>query len=265
MSVTRPYRRTCRQFVDGSYTEGGRWQYIIHPKFAQSPEHYVRAFLLILKDLQELFDYIEPADTNLDCYSYRIHALLLRACVEVEANCKAIMLENGYSPGLKKDGTMKDMTMEDYNKIEVTHRLSSYQVKLPNWSGMHSIRTPFLAWANKDKKQNRLPWYTAYNTTKHDRHSQFEKATFEHLLDACCGLLVILSAQFETNDFSPAPTYLAVEGRGDGFESGIGNYFRVKFPADWPDAEKYDFNWQTLKDEPDPFETIDYSKIKPLT
>ena len=97
MPVTCPYRRTCRQFVDGSYSEGGRWQYMLHPKFAQAPEHYVRAFLLLLKDLQELFDYIEPADKNLHCYSYRIHALLLRACVEVEANCKAILKENGYS------------------------------------------------------------------------------------------------------------------------------------------------------------------------
>jgi hypothetical protein len=69
MSVTRPYRRTCRQFVDGGYIEGGRAGYMRHPKFAQSPEHYVRAFLILLKDLQELFDYVEPADKNLDCYS----------------------------------------------------------------------------------------------------------------------------------------------------------------------------------------------------
>ena len=65
MPVDRPYRRTCRQFVDGHYTRGGRGQYIVHPRFAQSPEHYVRAFLILLKDVQELFDYVEPADKNL--------------------------------------------------------------------------------------------------------------------------------------------------------------------------------------------------------
>jgi len=94
MAINRPYRRTCRQFVDGTYKGS---LYVKHPSFAQSPEHYVRAFLLILKDFQELFYYVEPADKNLSCYSYRIHALLLRACVEVEANCKAILKENGYS------------------------------------------------------------------------------------------------------------------------------------------------------------------------
>jgi hypothetical protein len=250
MPVNRPYRRTCRQFVDGSYTEGGRWQYMIHPKFAQAPEHYVRAFLLLLKDLQELFDYIEPADKNLLCYSYRVHALLLRACVEVEANCKAILKENGYSrPG--------DMNMVDYRKIDKTHLLSLYQVKAPNWSGSQGLRKPFLAWSTGGS----LPWYQAYNTTKHDRHTEFEEATFEHLIDACCGVLVLLSAQFETNDFSPGNNLLAVGGPDDGMESGIGGYFRVKFPDNWPLDLRYDFDWQAMKNDPDPFQTIDYTKI----
>jgi hypothetical protein len=250
MSVNRPYRRTCRQFVDGSYTEGGRWAYIIHPKFAKSPGHYVRAFLLLLKDLQELFDYIEPADSNLSCYSYRIHSLLLRACIEVEANCKAILKENGYTKS-------RDMSMDDYKKINTTHRLSSYQVKVPYWSGTKDTRAPFAVWATGGT----LPWYKAYNTTKHDRHVEFEEATFDHLIDACCGVLVILSAQFETNDFSPGNTLLALEGPNDGMESGIGEYFRVKFPDDWPQDLRYEFDWQQLKDEPDPFQNIDYSKI----
>jgi hypothetical protein len=250
MPVNRPYRRTCRQFVDGEYTEGGRGQYMLHPKFAESPEHYVRAFLIILKDLQELFDYIEPADKNLNCYSYRVHALLLRACVEVEANCKAILKENGYS----KSG---DWNMSDYKKIEKTHILSSYEVKIPNWSGTEAIRRPFSAWSTGAT----LPWYQAYNITKHDRHSAFQEATFRHLIDACCGLLAILSAQFETNDFSPSDTLLSVGGPADGMESGIGGFFRVRFPANWPNELRYDFNWQTLMNEADPFQNIDYSKI----
>jgi hypothetical protein len=209
VSVNRPYRRTCRQFVDGRYTEGGRGQYMIHPKYAQSPGRFVRAFLLILKDLQELFDYVEPADKNLGTYSYRIHALLVRACVEVESNCKAILRENGFS--LKQDKKGKDIhwNMGDYKKINKTHHLSAYEVKAPHWSGEEATRTPFSAWSTG----NLPPWYEAYNTTKHDRHTKFEEATFKSLIDACCGLLVLLSAQFGTNDFSPGPTFLATEWR----------------------------------------------------
>ena len=250
MAVNRPYRRTCRQFIDGRYSEGGRGKYMIHPEYAQSPSHYVRAFLLLLKDLQELFDYIEPADNNLTCYSYRIHSLLLRACVEFEANCKAILSENGYTKA-------SDMNMRDYRKINETHRLSSYQVKIPYWNGTEDIRTPFSTWSTG----NPLPWYQAYNTTKHDRLAEFEKATFTNLLDACCGVLVILSAQFETNDFTPGNTLLALDGPNDGMESGIGGYFRVKFPYDWLEEMRYDFDWQTLKDQQDPFQMIDYSTI----
>ncbi|MFO0870355.1 MAG: hypothetical protein U0935_15620 [Pirellulales bacterium] len=223
---------------------------MVHPKFAQSPEHYVRAFLILLKDLQELFDYVEPADKNLGCYSYRIHALLLRACVEVEANCKAILKENGYA----KSG---DWNMGDYKKIEKTHLLSAYEVKVPNWTGTKATRSPFSNWATGGS----LPWYQAYNTTKHDRHSQFDEATYEHLIDACCGVLVLLSAQFETNDFSPGNNFLAIGGAGDGMESGIGEFFRVRFPADWPTDLRYDFDWQKLKSDADPFQTIDYSTI----
>ena len=149
---------------------------MIHPRFAPAPEHYVRAFLL-LKGLRELFDYVEPADVNLGCYSYRIHSLLLRACVEVEANCKAILKENGYSPPGKKGGIRTRWDMIDYRKIDPTHRLSFYQVQVPNWTGSGGMRSPFQAW----RSGSPLPGYEAYHATKHERHLKFEQATFEHL------------------------------------------------------------------------------------
>ena len=150
------------------------------------------------------------------------------------------------------------MNMSDYKKINFTHRLSSYQVKVPYWSGSENLRTPFSAWST----DNSLPWYDAYNTTKHDRHSEFKEATFEHLLDACCGVLVVLSAQFWKRDFAPSNDVLELSsGIDDGMESAIGGYFRVRFPEDFPEELRYDFDWKQLKDEVDPFQTFDYSKI----
>ncbi len=255
MAINRPYRRTCRQFLDGEYGEGGRWGYIDHPKFAQSPNHYIRGFMLLSKDLQELFDYVEPSEQNLLCYSYRIHALLLRACVEVEANCKAILKENGYTKTDKK-GNDIDLNMSDYKKINTTHRLSSYQVQVPHWTGNGSLRTPFSAWATGETP----PWYNAYNATKHDRLSEFRQATFENLLDACCGVLVVLSSQFWNRDFAPLDVLVTESGINDGMEVGIGGYFKVKFPADFPEELRYDFDWKELQKEPDPFQVFDYTK-----
>jgi len=44
-------------------------------------------------------------------------------------------------------------------------------------------------------------------------------------------------------------------------ESGIGGYFRVKFPDDFPSEMRYEFEWEKLKKEPDPFQNIDYEKV----
>lgn len=252
MAVTKPYRRICRQFVDGSYTEGGRWHYLTDPRFAAEPQHYVRGFLLILKDLLELFDFVEPAEENRDCYSYRIHALLLRTSVEFEANCRAVLKANGYTRA-------GDVSIRDFRKLEVSHHLSGYVVRVPGWTGTGAERRPFEPWAN----QRRLPWYAAYASAKHDRHRAFTKATFDHLIDAVCGLLVVLSSQFETNDFSPGNTLLAVGGPADGYESGIGGYLQVRFPQDWSVDDRYDFDWETLRHEADPFQNFDYAALDP--
>ena len=247
MSIGRPYRRICRQLADGSYANSGHGRYVEHPKYAKDPEHYVRAFLLIQKDLMELFDYLEPAEQNLGCYSYRIHELMLRACIEVEANCKAILLENGYTKTC-------DLKMRDYIKIDKSHRLSEYKVKMPTWTGAHSTRTPFSAWATG----GRLGWYQAYNATKHDRHAEFKSATFENMLDAVCGCLAILSAQFRDHDYSPQSGALLLAGSPDGMSDAIGGYFRVGFPQSWPASERYDFDWSTLEQDPDPFQKYGY-------
>jgi hypothetical protein len=247
MGITKPFRRTCRQLADGSYEKSGNGRYVKHPRFAVAPEQYVRAFLLIQKDLQKLFDYVEPADKNLGCYSYRIHELHMRTCIEVEANCKAILTENGYV----RSG---DLNMGDYKKIEKTHRLSGYQIKAPFWHGTQNVRTPYSAW----QSGGALSWYDAYNAAKHDRHNEFVRANLENLLNAVSGLVALLSAQFCREDFSPGDVLLALSGPNDGLESAIGGYFRVKFPDNWPAAERYSFDWQQLETQADPFQTLTF-------
>lgn len=188
MPVAKSFKRTCRQLADGSYENNS--EYVRHPQFASAPQQYIRAFGIVQKDLLELFDYVEPSDINQQCYSYRIHELLTRVCIEVEANCTAILSENGYaSPG--------NWNMGDYKKLETTHHLSSYQVRLPIWYGTNHTRTPFLEW----KTGAQLPWYQAYNQTKHSRHENFHLGNFQVLLDSVCGLVALLASQFINDDF----------------------------------------------------------------
>ncbi len=131
MSLNFPYKRTIRPDVHGEY----RFNYIHHRGYAHSPQHFVQAYLLIQRDLLSIFEYIEPADQNENCYSHRIYELLFRTCVEVEANMAAVLKENGY-PKAKPN-------MTDYILINQSHHLSSYEVTIPFWDGQHNVRTPF--------------------------------------------------------------------------------------------------------------------------
>jgi len=244
MPVSKPFKRTARPQAGGGYHD--QCGYISHPRYATAPEHYIRAFLVLQKDLLGLFDFIEPADGNSLCYSFRIHELHTRACIEVEANFKAILYENNYPTG------SRDQTMMDYRKLEPTHHLSSYEVRLPIWRGSDSARKPFAAW----KGTGGLPWYQAYNSTKHSRHDNFEQSNFQNLIDAMCGLVVILAAQFWTIDFGPTG-YVGKSSLLKGYEIGIGEYFELKFPNDWSANDAYSFNWHQLSTaDPNPFQTL---------
>jgi hypothetical protein len=246
--VTKPYKRTARAFMNGDYYEG-LFTYLRHPAFAKDGVMYIRAFMLLQKDLQTLFEYIEPADQNLQCYSFRIQELLLRTCVEAEANFKAVLRENEYRPGTENKWNMKD-----YSKIDRSHHLSSFEVKLPVWHGQKGTRKPFQPWA----VGRALPWYRAYNDTKHDRHEGFTKATFDHLIDAICGLVAVLSAQFVWESERKPSEWL--DSPID-FVVGVGRYFSVRFPGDWKPEDRYNFRdeWHTLEREADPFQTFVYA------
>jgi len=41
----------------------------------------------------------------------------------------------------------------------------------------------------------------------------------------------------------------------------LGDFFRIEFPNDWSEEEKYNFDWAELRKEPDRFQKIDYDKI----
>src|SRR3977135_3676643 len=97
MSIAKPFKRTVRQLADGSYRHNGNGRYVRNSAFAVDGPHYLRGFEVLQRDILELFDYIEPSDINLPCYSFRTLELLGRICVEIEANCRAILAENGYA------------------------------------------------------------------------------------------------------------------------------------------------------------------------
>jgi hypothetical protein len=230
--------------------------YLLHKRYATDPRHYVRAFLLLQEDVLNLFSYVEPSDKNIETYSHRIQQLLMRACVEVEANLTAIFLDNEYA------AAQGNLTMQQYRLIDISHRLSSYEIRVPTWQGSKGVRKPFHGWSQGAP----LPWYQAYNKSKHNRHENFKLATFDALIDAFCGLSALLSAQFHDEDYSPGDKTLGLDGAcytydgDDGMEPAIRGLLRVSFPSDWPQDQRYEFNWQQISASEDPFQNFDYAQ-----
>jgi len=233
--------------------------YITDKKYAVNPANYTRAFIIILDELKELFEFIEPCDTNLETYSFRIHQLIIRTCIEVEANFKAILRENTFNP---KDNNRRkrqenSWNINDFRIVNKTHHLDAYLIGIPLWVVRQNEYTPFKNWGNEKD----LSWYQAYNKSKHDRAKNFKEANLKNLLGAVAGLLALLSSQFCTENFSPGNDNLVLEGnryyKGD---FGIGDYFTVKFPDNWKDEEKYHLDWTELKE--DIFQKFDYDEIQ---
>jgi len=255
MSLSKPYYRTYRPNI------GGNNLYMNDPRYVEYPGQFIKAIELLYKDFETLFDYIEPSDENEKCYSFRIHELMLRTCTEVEANLKGILLANGYKR-FKTGGTetFHRCMDKDYYKIEKTHHLSSYEVHIPHWRGVNKIRKPFAKWFEMAHYKS-LPWYQDYNSVKHNRFEEFKKANFGNVLDALCGLIVLLASQFFDSGFAET----RIDGNysftvlADGLNSAIGTPFRIKFPNNWTEGEKYEFQWSDIKDTADAFNNLNFS------
>ncbi|GAF05568.1 hypothetical protein [Saccharicrinis fermentans] len=260
MRIELPYHRIYRPVIESHPNAGySSWAYIVDRNYCQSGHSYVRAFLLILEDLKRIFEFIEPSPESMQTFSYRIHELFMRTCIEVEANFKAILSENIYTPQLDRFGN-PILNMRIYRKVNSTHRLSSYKVGLPQWSDSELlILEPFKVWSESNTSPE---WYQSYNKSKHDRHDNFKYANLENLLNAISGLLVLISSQFRQEDFSAGESLMAFSG-GDYYDmqSAIGSLFRIQFPTNWSDEEKYHFDWSELKNEEIRFQKFNYDEL----
>lgn len=258
MGITKPYKRIYRP-VNPSLPNAGysSWAYIIDKEYCNSGHNYVRAFLLILEDLKKLFEYVEPSKESFNSFSFRIHELFMRTCIEIEANFKAIVNENGYEPEISRSGN-PIYNINVYKKVNLSHHLSDYEVGLPQWATSELIKfKPFEAWAQPNQP---LDWYQAYNKSKHDRQDNFRYANLKNLLQAVSGLLCLLHSQFRGEDFSASDIGRSVGGY-DFYDlrSSTGGVFRIKEPSNWTLEEHYEFDWSELKKEEERFQKFNYN------
>lgn len=121
--------------------------------------------IIILEyDLKEILSFVEPAPENYKTYSHRLYSLLVRACTEFEANCKAILIENDLKFPKKSDIN----TYWSIHNILGYKSINDYQIEL---LFLEEILTPLANW----KEEKGLGWYQDYNKVKVESaiHSQY--------------------------------------------------------------------------------------------
>ena len=148
-----------------------------------------QALLLLIQRLDEFLHFVEPSAGTLKTHSHKARELLILACTEVENAWKAYLRIAGATPQARGD-----FTTNEYVKLLGPLYLAEYQVSLPRYAVIPPIR-PFHSWSDANPTRS-LPWYDAYNKTKHDRSSHFTEATLWRCLQAVAANLVLFSVRF---------------------------------------------------------------------
>lgn len=261
MSIVKPYYRIWRPVKDYDWGKANfhfgddnepkpTLDYLYDNRFAnqQEKKSLIIATRLIMRDLNEIFDFVEPSNDNTSVYSHRIYELLLRAATEFESNCKGILKANGYT-GSREE---KDWCVKDYFKISGAARLSEYRIIFERWA-TDQVYTPFTEW-NPSRRET-LSWYDVYNKVKHDRFTNFKMANLDNLVKAVAGLLCILHAQY-----GEGMSVVGYNGNGaiDADECLVETEMFTIHAPHFPENEKYDFIWDNIANEPDIFQKYNF-------
>ena len=172
-----------------------------------SEEHYLDDYCsfaescrIILGMLGEVFQTIEPSCENQEAYGLKIRHLLLLACTEIESAWIGILKANAYQ---KKP----NYTTHDYVRLMPVMKLERWCFELRPYKRRFpdEIR-PFGTWSFARPTKS-LSWYDAYNSVKHDRDHNFEKASLLNAIFASAGLLAMGFAQFGPSPFRHRTEY----------------------------------------------------------
>jgi hypothetical protein len=222
-------------------------EYVLDERYSTDRTELIRAYNIIEKDIKKLLEFVEPCNKNAETYSLKAYELLIRIATEFESNCKLILKANGYL------GTSRDMNILDYKKLNIPLKLSEYKVIMESWKDNKEF-CPFEDW----NVGASLHWYTSYNNVKHNRTQEFSKANLKEVVSAAAGLQVILFSQFGVYSMSGYQNTEMVNDHSDGSIYVGDSLFRIVEPTTWLLSDKYDFEWDVLRSNINPFDVFTF-------
>lgn len=134
--------------------------------------------LAIERDVERLSRYVEFDEENFGCFSIEIARILLTASAEVDVICKQLCQK------VKPTSSANNIHQYRDEIVPAFPGISEFEVWISRFGlTMH----PWREWG----QPNGVPfWWTAYNRTKHHRHSDFRQANLKNALNAVAGLFV---------------------------------------------------------------------------
>jgi hypothetical protein len=185
-----------REPVESDYKPGTAYKRISRPlntggslQRAIDREAETQSFValkILLTKMEDVFETVEPGQSNLQTYGHKIRELLLLAAMEVEASWAAVLKANNYPKGR--------FSTNDYVKLLRPMLLDSFKLTLRSYPKFAAI-VPFNGW-NAQSPTKSLDWYDAYNQTKHDREAHLDAATLGRAVNAVGAAAVMFYAQF---------------------------------------------------------------------
>jgi hypothetical protein len=148
-----------------------------------------QSLLLLIHRLDEVLLTIEPTANTLSSFGHKTRELLILACTEAENYWKRYMVVSGLPQ------PQNGFTTNDYIRLRAPLFLHEFEVSMPRYSAIPAMR-PFLDWSRQPSPTTTLPWYHAYQMTKHDRDVHFDKASLSNCIQAVAANLILFSVRF---------------------------------------------------------------------
>lgn len=154
-----------------------------------------RSIVSLFRKLDEILNYIEPSQHGLLSFGHRTRELLILACTDIEDQWVRMLRLAGV--------TKSRLNTTDYVQLRKPLHLAEFRMLMPAYPEI--AIEPFAGWT-EDQPTASLPWYEAYNKTKHDKTNHLMDATLQMCIDAVAANIAMFSARF-------GPHFL-IEGQG---------------------------------------------------
>lgn len=149
-----------------------------------------RELRILIEKLKDILLYVEPCEDSMTTYGHKLRELLILTCTAVESYWLSYLKDA--APSIERP------TTRDYVKLKDILLLGIYKIKFVSHPFILEF-SPFDLW-NRDASTQTLPWYDAYNQTKHDSLKNFDKANLQSCIQAIGALIIMQCVRFGPYD-----------------------------------------------------------------